>query len=267
MQALPILRFSTPSSIGDLLYIKAMLDNSKNKFSKVVLSRRMDLVTGEYGRTNEYSEFAEGLMKLLFGNDSFYELVRHQFDFMHFEDLNRKYQLPYLKPCFESWLPIKTELPTSDPYIVISTKTRYLEKSSFFKILRPSLESIKNQKIVLMGEKKMVNFKEYEKNPTIYSIYEPLVQELKSLKVDFIDNTFEEFNKPNLESIRKDCYKLHKAKCVISYGVGGLFCLATSIGKVIAFSEWMDPVVRMLMTQNIVYDNKELFVKALSEIN
>jgi hypothetical protein len=125
----------------------------------------------------------------------------------------------------------------NQPYIVITTKVRHLQKS----VLEPKigqLWEVLNQlsskyKIVILGEREVEMRKEYQHphlKDEIFGIYNDIMANIANNKLDLtvpaLGETVSDFSQ-----VQQDCLIMKEAKCTITLGVGGNFCLATSVAN------------------------------------
>jgi hypothetical protein len=123
-----------------------------------------------------------------------------------------------------------------DKYIVITTKVRHIDKTVLFSLLNqfwPLLNKLSDKyKIVILGEKQVEMRKEYDliKNE-VFGIYNDIITNVPSDKI--IDLTVPALGETvsDLSKIQQDCLIMNEAEFTITFGVGGNFCLATSVSN------------------------------------
>ncbi len=265
-----------PIGIGDLVYIKGLLDLTKDRFSCINISPNMALFNGR----PKYKPFVMELMGMLF-KPPFYNITMDQsYPFKSIVDMWRQLKIKPRKPNVASIL-CEGELPKglhSGKYIVINTKVRALKKNAYrafqpklFKLLR----SIGKHKIVLLGEREIEFTNEYKNlgHKNIYCIYRDLVDYLPSNKI--VDLTISKLGitPPNMKKFKHDCNIMHHAHRVIQIGGGGSFCVSSAISKLICIISYSSlPFFAEVFRYNeykdvLVANNSREFLKAIEEIS
>lgn len=121
-------------------------------------------------------------------------------------------------------------------YIVITTKVRWAHRrtinpwiNEFWNIMR-SLAT--KYKIVILGERIVEMRKEYGTDTDdIFSIYNEILHNIPADRI--LDLTLPALGETvsDLTQIQQDCLIMRDAKFVVTMGVGGNFCMSTSVGK------------------------------------
>jgi hypothetical protein len=127
-------------------------------------------------------------------------------------------------------------LNLGEKYIVITTKVRHIDRPVLFPLLEqfwPILKKLSNKyKIVVLGEKQVEMRKEYDKiRNEVFGIYNHIIanvpnDRLLDLTVPALGETVS-----SLAQIQQDCLIMKEAELTITFGVGGNFCLATSVSN------------------------------------
>ena len=127
-------------------------------------------------------------------------------------------------------------LDLDEEYIVITTKVRYVKKTIFYphsiQLWNILQQLSQKYKIVILGEKIVEMRKEYvSSSDSIFGLYDQIIcnipaDRILDLTVPMLGETASD-----LTQIQQDCLIMNEAKFVITIGVGGNFCLSTSVAK------------------------------------
>jgi len=216
--------------LGDIIYTRAMLDNTKYK--KIIIKPRLKLIES-LGKSQTYETHTIDLFKRFFPAPRYELVLDSNEDGPGMPmDIYRSAQDVYpIKPYYPDLLCEPTDIPEEE-YIVIHTKVKGFMnyeyqriKNRLFQILR---QLPKSYRIVLMGERSIRNAPEWSKLWEIgglYSIYD----DCKKYIPDAIDLTEKEDLTITPMNMEKACYIMKYARAVITLGIGGNFCLASAV--------------------------------------
>lgn len=237
IQPKKIFSFVTAVGIGDLLRIRSIFDDKKTEYSHICISPSYDVIERYRDDGEKYRKFIKRFMTDLF-KLPYYRVIYGQYSLCKIPDKIIE---------DEHFIPVKPDLQHimcagkrfDGDYITILTKVRGIDhedylnhKESFFSALR----SVPNHiKVMVLGEQRLEQTKEYIDLPgKVYSIYEDIIQNVPNA----IDKTFPYSSgdrTPDLDNIKQTCMYMRDAICNFSIGVGGLFCMALSVGKISAW--------------------------------
>lgn len=269
-----ILEANIPVGIGDLIYIKSQLDLAKDNFDQINITFD-DWVLSTYREDKyQYIDFLNQFSKLLF-NDPFYKLNKGIFKFKTQMDIYQEYNLPPVIPNLKNILPLDKKNDFNYKYIVINTKCRYLNIANYAEIYDEFWIIVKliakKYKIIVLGERVVEETKEYKIHgkDNVYSIYSDV---LKNIPHDcLIDLTVPKLGitTPNLNKIRYDASIMRDAEFVINLGLGGSFCIASSVANLICYRFDNDLVADFLFgdyrahNSSLITKNKKIFLEEL----
>lgn len=227
--------------LGDAIFIAAALNNVKDKYDKITVNVRWDIAETYKNDGKGYSAFYREILKLLFADPKF--IIDDKTQKLPFAGMHELWSwgIPPVLPRFGKILKTTEPFSIEGEYIVVTTKVRQLDKKVYDKIKPKFLAHLKKlsakNKIVIIGERKIEMNREYEHYSSrfIYSIYNDIVGAVKN---NLIDLTVPKLGitVPDIETLKRDCSIMNNAKCVITFGCGGNFILATAVAKrIIAF--------------------------------
>lgn len=231
-----------PTSLGEIINIKFHLDMIKHQYDRITLSFHKDLWKNAlHTESEDWPEKEKGWHKLLddlgklFFSEHPYVLLPNSTDFAgDMGVLSRKFKLFPRKAEMGHYLCKGTSLNLGEEYIVITTKCRQMNRRDFLprtiKLWNILSRLSKKYKIVILGERLVEMRKEYGAyNDGVFGIYEELITNLPKDRI--VDLTVPALGETvsSLEHIQQDCLIMKEAKLVITLGVGGNFCLATSV--------------------------------------
>jgi hypothetical protein len=235
-----IISTTIPVGLGDLIYVKAMLDPIKNKCSEIKIAYHRELVNVFRNKSTSYNKLLDDFGQLFF-SESPYVLTEQGGEFRGVMRLSTDYGIQLQKPELSHLLCKGAPLNIADEYIVLTTKVRYVprtifnEKSTEFWNMINQLSN--KYKIILLGERVVEMNAEYLHHTAehIYGIYDDIMCHVPSEKL--IDLTIPALGIVNsdIEQIQQDCLIMKNAKFVITLGVGGNFCMATAVANTIGF--------------------------------
>src|SRR5271166_6620448 len=235
-----------PTSLGEIVNIKFYLDLVKNRYDQIRISFEKSLWdialhtnAPDWPQKKILWESLLSDLGQLFFSEHPYVLEEKSTTYNGAVDnLLPKINLSPQKAEMGHLLCAGNSLNLEEEYIVITTKVRELSRD-IFAPLSWSLWNMLKQlatkyKIVILGERVVETRKEYiNKGNTIYGIYDDIVANIPSDRV--IDLTVPALGETvsSLSNIRQDCLIMKEAKFVITIGVGGNFCMATSVADMV----------------------------------
>jgi len=264
-----------PIGIGDLIYIRGLLDLAKDRFGRINISPNLNLLN----ERAQYEPFLMELMEMLF-KPPFYNITRDQsYPFKSIVDMWKQLKLKPRRPNMAQIL-CEGELPKnlrSGKYIVINTKVRAFNKNAYRAIsprLIQILRSVSKYKIVLLGEREIEFTGEYRHigHKNIYCIYNDLIAHLSPNKI--VDLTIPKLgiSPPNMKKFKSDCNIMRHAHKVIQIGGGGSFCVSSTLSNLICIISYSSlPFFAEVFRHNeyknvLVVNNSRQFLEAIREI-
>lgn len=248
------LKISIPIGLGDILYVKAMLDAIKNNYNEIRLKFNRELI--ESCRLNpNYNHFLNEIGLLLFSTPPYILTEEFEIPFFHLASLCKQGIDP-VKPNLGYLLCKGNPLQLEQKYIVIVTKVRDLSRNNFnikshemWQLIR----KLSNKyKIVILGERKLQINAAYNES-CFYSIYSDIKNNIPIENIIDLSLSTLEIDIPQLSQIQQDCLIMSKAEFVLTLGIGGGFCMATSVGNTIGYREDEDPIADIVFKKQ--YDN------------
>lgn len=178
-----IISCNIPTSLGDLITIKAHLDSVKHNYSQINLTFHTALWNGAL-HTNVpewqqnkilWEKYLKDIGQLFF-SESPYKLNAGQYPFRVTEQLIKDFNLPATKPELGHLLCRGRSLNLEGEYIVITTKVRDVIKKNFMpesiKLWKVLKDLSNKYKIVILGEREVEMRKEYDPlKDRIFGIY------------------------------------------------------------------------------------------------
>ncbi len=255
------LSITVPIGLGDLIYLRAMLDEVKHNFSQIKIKFHKEIIKS-YGFDPEYSKFLDDIGQLLFSEIPYMITEEEGIPFYGLVTICNDHHIRAVKPRLANILCKGTPLDINDEYIVMITKVRYLNRNhldervrSFWQVMN---ELSQKYKIVVLGERVVEPMRDYighNSNGTevIYSIYNSIIEHIPNDRI--IDLTIPALGitSPQLTQIQQDCLIMNKAKLIVTLGVGGGFCMATAVGNVVGYRIDQDPIADIVFPQE--YDD------------
>lgn len=229
-----------PIGLGDLIYVKAMLDPVKHNFSQIKIALHKELIKVFHGNSVGYSDFLDDICKLFF-TESPYILGLNSGAFRSPMQIASDYNVSLQKPELNNLLCQGDSLNLGDEYIVLTTKIRYISKNKLNEISNEFWAIInllsKKYKIVVLGEKIVEMNQEYiyHTAESIYSIYDNIVAHIPADRLVDLTIPALGITSPNLQQVQQDCLIMSEAKLNITLGVGGNFCMATAVGNTVGY--------------------------------
>lgn len=231
---------SIPTSLGEILNYKYHLDLIKNRYDQIRLSFNTDLLrTGLYVNAPDWSskellwrKYINDLGNLFFSEPP-YILEQRSTTFRgDLSGLLNLIGIPPQRSNLSKYLCKGLALNTS-PYVVITTKVREMQPMNFSEMF----DALKNQKLVILGERKVEMRKEYvNQRISVFGIYDNIINNIPKDKI--IDLTVPALGETvsDLSKIQQDCFIMHNAKCVVTLGIGGNLNMAVASGaKIIGY--------------------------------
>jgi hypothetical protein len=263
---------TTAIGLGDILYLKATLDQVKCQYNEIKINPANGLIKWA-NRDDNYRDFVKDLTNLLF-NEMPYKIVDQGPEFKSMSEVYSDHQLIVQKPNISQLCngePLQIE-----PYIVMTTKVRYLFRNELKdQELWPILNSLP-YKIVVLGEREVEMNNEYlndnRNGPTVYSIYSEIINNLGD---KIIDKTIPALGiiAPNLKQLQQDALIMSGSKAVISFGIGGNFTTGMAVAKkLIGYKPGNEFYTDIIFQHNEQVGNSfvtkdwQVFLKKLSEI-
>lgn len=246
---------NVPIGLGDLIYLKAMLDTVKHRYQKIKIKFHRDIIKF-YAFDPGYHKFLDEIGALFF-SEAPYELTSEDgIPFYGMVSICNDNKIPPVKPNLVHLLCKGTPLNIGQEYLVLNTKIRYLARDQldlrvmeFWSMMQRLAQ---RYKIVIVGER-VVEFNHgyLEMGPNaVYSIYDSIKEHIPSDRI--VDCTIPALGKtsPSLSQIQQDCLIMSGAKAVITLGVGGGFCMATAVANVIGFRLDSDPIADVVFNRH-----------------
>lgn len=241
------LEFEICAGIGDNLVVRIFFDSIKQNYNRISISHSRAVINHYRGGDQRYYNFLSDLSKLIFSESPFYFDPRGKFPTIHTEkvitELASKPKLTNL----HKTLCKGESLNLGEEYIVITTKVRCLNRTTFFPLsiqLWAMLRELsKRYKIVVMGERVVEISKEYKGlESSIFGIYEQIIANIPSDRI--IDKTVPALGItiPDIKNIQQDCLIMREAKLVVTLGIGGNFWLSAAVANTLGFREDVDRV-------------------------
>lgn len=236
-----IIETGLPTSLGEIINIKWHLDIIKNQYDQIKLSFDKTLFNmclhteADDWPTKKilWDKYLDDIGRLFFSEPP-YVLTNIPYRLRNFDNMIRDYSLQPIKVNMGHILCSGKSLDIGEEYIVITTKARDLFKKIFLP-LSTQLWSVlsklsKKYKIVILGERHVEMRKEYGSD-TVFGIYEQIIANLPNERI--LDLTVPALGETvaDLKDIRQDCLIMKEAKFVVTVGIGGNFCLSTSVAN------------------------------------
>lgn len=236
--------------IGSILYIKAQLDNVKANYEEILIEPNYKLLKIYRENTKECFEFTTKLVEQLFSEPPYKIVDKVEGGDKDHEDIFTQDWIKPVKPQLARYFCSDNKEIEGD-YITLTTKVRYLHRDHYDMIKGDFFKALKNQSkpVVLLGERVMAKNQETNiyGDKQIYSIYDDVMNQ----GLNVIDKTVDVlYNTPNYDLFKKDCDIMHHAVYNVTLGIGGNFCMATAVGKVVGYR------TDGFLVTNMLYDNE-----------
>jgi hypothetical protein len=246
--------------IGDILSIRVFFDSIAPQFDQIKVCLNPQIIQ-TYRNDPKYVQFITEWAKLIlsdlpyvFDNGPY-----TPFGVERFHNMMNQYKMIPKKPNLDHVLCKGIPLEISEPYIVITTKIRGIDKRSFYKksidlwrvLKRLSAKYI----IVVMGEREVEKQFEYiHLSKIIYGIYDQIISNIPSNRVIDLTVPALGITIPNIDHIKQDCLIMKNAKFVIAMGIGGNFNLSICVANTVGYRESADPHTNALVE---AYNNSQ----------
>ena len=278
-----ILQLSIPTSLGEIINIKYHLDFIKNNYDQISISFNTSLWKDcLHTEASDWNHKEKLWIKLLndIGNLFFSEKpyildMGKNYPFSDMGVLAHKLKLEPKKAEMANFLCAGNSLNLDEKYIVITTKVRQLPKNIFYPKsvqLWGTLKKLSQKyKIVILGEKLVEMRKEYNSiSDSVFGLYEQIISNIPNNRI--LDLTVPALGETvsDLVAIRQDCLIMKEAEFVITLGVGGNFCMATSVANMtIGFRadnlEFTDAIYNKDYHNAIITKNWNYFIQSLEK--
>jgi hypothetical protein len=260
------LAITVPIGLGDIIYLKAMLDAVKQRYSIIKIKFHREIIKA-YGIDPAYHNFLDEIGPLFFSEPPYVITTEEGIPFYGMVSICNDNRIPPLKPNLVHLLCKGTPLDLNDEYIVLVTKVRYLNRNllderilEFWNVINQLSEKYK---IVILGEKQLEESYDYREHNShgvdiIYSIYNSIVEHVPPNKL--MDKTIPALGRtsPKLSQIQQDCLIMNKAKFVVTLGVGGAFCMSTAVANTIGFRLDDDSIANVVFGN--CYESSDSFI-------
>jgi len=240
-----IIESNIPTALGDLIIIKSHLDAVKHEYDQIRLTFHTELFN-IYLHTDHPSwpenkikwfKFLDDIKQLFFSEPPFI-MNDGEYPFRQTTQFLSDFGLRPTKVNLANLLCSGQSLNLDKEYIVLTTKVRYLDRNLFDSMSPQFFELInqlsKKYKIVLLGERVVEANIDYMNwtNRQIYGIYPEIIANIQN-KDAIVDLTLPALGEtsPNLAQIQQDCLIMKEAKFVVTIGIGGNFCMSTSVSN------------------------------------
>lgn len=235
-----------PTSLGEIINIKYHLDTIKNNYDVIKLSFHKALWSWAlHTEAPDWAQKKAGWDSLLnelgqlFFSEKPYVLLESSPKFGgDIGVLCTQLRITPQKAEMAHLLCKGNPLNLGEPYIVLTTKVRQLSRRNFIPLsikLWQTLQKLsKKYKIVVLGERTVEMRKEYGAYPDgVFGLYEEIIANLPQDRI--MDLTLPALGETvsTLAQIQQDCLIMRDAKFVVTIGVGGNFCMATSVANMV----------------------------------
>lgn len=241
-----ICAIKTCVGLGDIIYIKQLLDDTKHFYNTIKIVPDKDTISSSKNNFTDYFKFLYNMFDDLFSELPYEITYSHEFTasrISHFQYIN------FLKNTFN--ITVTPKIPNLEKYfckntphlknnnILITTKIRGIPKFEYENIKFNFYELLnkisKKYNLILIGEKTIGTTPEYETLETnsIFSIYDDLVKYLKNYQDETVPTIMDDT--PKYSKFIDDCNKMHNSKRVITLGFGGNAAIAMSVSSIINY--------------------------------
>jgi hypothetical protein len=235
---------SLPTSLGEIINAKFHLDEVKHQYESISINFNKGLWNGclhtdapdwETKRVG-WDKYLDDIGRLFFREPP-YQMVSGNFSYYDMGDLAKAYRLVPKKPKMIELLCKGTSLGLDEPYFVLTTKVRDVERALFyplsFELWRTLKRLSERYKIVVLGERKVELRREYGNGHDIFGLYDQIISNIPNDRL--VDLTVPALGESvsDLKQIQQDCLIMNEAKFVITLGIGGNFCMAVATAKMV----------------------------------
>jgi hypothetical protein len=234
-----IFQASIHTGIGDIIMAKTQIEPLKHKFDRIELSFSQHWLNMH---DQNYANFLKDLWKLLF-TDPVYALTEQNYPLLSPLDFHNQGFTLQEPSGLENLLCNGAPLNLDKEYIVLTTKIRYLSRTKLNSIsneLWNTINSLSGKyKIVILGERIVEMSPEYVHHTSeqIFSMYVDIICNIPSDKLIDLSVPALGITSPDLKQFQQDCLIMKNAKCVITLGVGGNFCMATAVANTVGYRQ------------------------------
>lgn len=248
------LAVTIPIGIGDIIYVKAMLDAVKHRYDTIKIKFHREIVRS-YNFDPNYNSFLDDIGALFFSESPYVLTDEPGIPFYGVVSICTDNQITPLKPSFKNLLCKGSPLQLDGEYIVMVTKSRDLPKEDLdarvMEMWQVLQEVSKKYKVVILGEREVQMHQGYvDMGPNnVYSIYSSIIDHIPNDRLLDLSLPALGINSPSLTQIRQDCLTMSGAKFVLTLGIGGGFCLATAVGNTIGYRWDNDPIADVVFSK------------------
>lgn len=232
--------------IGDILSIRIFFDSIASQFDQIKICLNPQIIQ-VYRNDPRYVQFITEWAKLIYNSPPyiFDNGPYTPFGIERFHNMLDQYKMIPRKPNLDYVLCKGKTLDLSEPYIVITTKVRGVDKTSFYLKSIDLWKVIKRlsdkHKIVIIGEREVEKQFEYIHNSSvIYGIYDQIISNVPMDRVLDLTIPALGITVPDINNIKQDCLIMKNAKFVIVMGIGGNFNLSICVANTIGYRENLD---------------------------
>jgi len=261
------------AGIGDSLVVRIFFDAVKHEYDQIIISHSKSIVNQWRNGDPNYFRFLYDWGTLLFSENPFVysDHARYIDVAKTLMGLGTKPKTPNL----HHLLCKGNSLNLGEEYIVLTTKIRCFNKKLFYPLsikLWGTLKKLSQKyKIVILGEKLVEMRKEYNSiSDSVFGLYEQIISNIPNNRI--LDLTVPALGETvsDLVAIRQDCLIMKEAEFVITLGVGGNFCMATSVANMtIGFRadnlEFTDAIYNKDYHNAIITKNWNYFIQSLEK--
>lgn len=268
------LAITVPIGLGDIIYLKAMLDNVKPRFNQIKIKFHREIIQS-YLFSPDYHDFLNEIGTLFFSEPPYVLTSEPDIPFYGMVSICNDNKICPIKPNLRHLLCKGEPLKIDSEYIVIVTKVRYLSRikldtrvSEMWHLIR---ELSKKYKVVILGERQVQmnpGYMEIGKND-VYSIYDSIIANIPSNRIVDLSVPALGISSPKLSHIQQDCVIMSGAKFVLTLGIGGGFCMATAVGNTLGYRMDDDPIADVVFgnyhesSNTFICKNWDLFIRQL----
>jgi hypothetical protein len=269
--------FTVPIGVGDLIYLRGLLDTVKHRYSSIKIKFHKELIGANF-LDGAYHQYLDDMGKLLFSESPYVITDEPGIPYYDMPSICNAVGAEPVKPNLAYLLCKGEPLDLDDEYIVISTKVRYLNITLLNEKTTPLWQAINaltsKYKIVILGEREIDMTPEYQAHNSqgfsIYSIYQKIIDNVPAAHI--IDKSIPVLGRvaPRVAQIQQDCLIMNRAKFVISLGVGGGLSMATSVANTVCFRADSDIIAdavfdRRTYPDAVVTKDWDLFIRTLQQ--
>jgi hypothetical protein len=242
--------------IGDHIVIRGYLDTIKHEYDEIKISNHKAILQEWRNNDPVYSKFIDQFGTLLF-SEAPYKFDSTPYRYLSQWDIIKDYKINPQKPNL-SYLLCKGEpLNLNEPYIVLTTKVRFVDKRGLYPVLprlwRTLNELSKKYKLVILGEREVERSKEYSvlnNFMEVHCLYDNIISNISKERILDLTVPALGITTPSFDNIRQDCLIMNQAKCVIVVGVGGNFCMSSAVANTIGYRADKEPNLDLMLKNN-----------------